>query len=311
MGRIRTYAGCTLNNPTVAEIEHLKNLDGTKFKWAVFALETGESGTTHVQAAWSFKHGKTFDATKKFLGSQRWHFEEMRSGAFAASAYCLKGEQSKEEWEESGVDGDHYGEGLNLLAEYGTRPEMSDEKVDIWTEILQAIQNGWKNYEIVAKWPSTAMRCQAALDRYRLEYESSQAQWRDVEVEYWWGPTGTGKTRGALYDEDGKFRTDVYRATNSKHPFDKYDGQDVLVIEEFRSQWACRDLLNWLDGHPLHLPARYADRMAQYTKVIIISNWELREQYTSVQDNSPATWEAFKRRIGEVRYLGPDSNQEE
>ena len=70
-------------------------------------------------------------------------------------------------------------------------------------------------------------------------------------------------------------------------------------------------MLNWLDGHPLHLPARYADRMAQYTKVIIISNWEFGEQYTSVQDNSPATWEAFKRRVGEVRYLGPNSDQEE
>lgn len=310
MGRIRTYAGCTLNNPTEDEIEKLRNLDESKFKWAIFALETGEEGTEHVQAAWSFKHAKTFEATKKFLGSNRWHFEEMRSTAFSAYAYCFKGEQSKEDWESEGIDGETYGKNVNIIQKYGKNPEKGDGKECIWTEILGAIQNGWKNYEICAKWPSVAMRCQAALDRYRLEWESSQAEWRDVKVEYWWGPTGTGKTRQALYDENGKFRTDVYRATNSKHPFDKYDGQDVLVIEEFRSQWSCRDMLNWLDGHPLHLPARYADRMAQYTKVIIISNWEFGEQYTSVQDNSPATWEAFKRRVGEVRYLGLNSDQE-
>ena len=56
-------------------------------------------------------------------------------------------------------------------------------------------------------------------------------------------------------------------------------------------------MLNYLDVHPLMLPARYTDKVACFRKVYIISNIPLEEQYLSVQQNEPETWQAFSRRI--------------
>ncbi len=44
--------------------------------------------------------------------------------------------------------------------------------------------------------------------------------------------------------------------------FDQYQGQDILVFDEFASQVPLSDMLNYLDRYPLMIPARYADRAA-------------------------------------------------
>lgn len=66
-------------------------------------------------------------------------------------------------------------------------------------------------------------------------------------------------------------------------------------------------MLNYLDGYPIMLPYRYADKQACYTKVYLISNISPESQYRNIQWNEPATWQAFTRRIHRVEYLGaPD-----
>ena len=71
-------------------------------------------------------------------------------------------------------------------------------------------------------------------------------------------------------------------------------------MDEFRSSLLVGDMLDYLDGYPLALPARYANRQACFETVYIISNIDLREQYPNVQTNEPATWKAFLRRIHHV-----------
>lgn len=89
-----------------------------------------------------------------------------------------------------------------------------------------------------------------------------------------------------------------YRVTDYKHPFDTYDGQDVIIFEEFRSGLKHGDMLNYLDGYPLLLPCRYFNRQACYTKVFIITNIPPDEQYVNIDRE---TREAFFRRIHKVR----------
>ena len=92
----------------------------------------------------------------------------------------------------------------------------------------------------------------------------------------------------------------VYRVTDYTHPFDRYAQEPVLLFDEFRSSLMVGDMLDYLDGYPLALPARYANRQACYTTVYLISNIDLSEQYRNVQENEPATWRAFLRRIHHV-----------
>ena len=77
-------------------------------------------------------------------------------------------------------------------------------------------------------------------------------------------------------------------------------------IEEFRSSLKIQDMLNYLDGYPLKLPCRYANKIACYTKVYIITNISLSEQYESIQSEHLETWQAFKRRIKKVIHYSKD-----
>lgn len=126
--------------------------------------------------------------------------------------------------------------------------------------------------------------------RYRDEF-------RQLDVTYIFGPTATGKTRGVM-EQHGY--SSVYRVTDYTHPFDRYAQEPVLLLDEFRSSLMVGDMLDYLDGYPLALPARYANRQACYTTVYLISNIDLREQYPNVQTSEPETWKAFLRRIHHV-----------
>ena len=73
-----------------------------------------------------------------------------------------------------------------------------------------------------------------------------------------------------------------------------------MCFDEFRSSLPIGDMLNYLDGYPLSLPARYANRVACFETVYIISNIDLKEQYPNIQSGEPKTWRAFLRRIHKV-----------
>lgn len=269
----------TLNNPEDEVLKHLNAIDGRYVKYAIFAQEVGEKGTPHIQGFIHFKNAKTLTATKKFLGSEKWHLSVSKGTDFENREYCIKTDE--------------------FPFEIGEVP-LEHGPVDAWEDILNMIEGGFNNRQIIRKYPGIAIRCMSAIEKYRTDFEWAEMRaWRDVEVRYIGGPTGSGKTRGVLYRDDGTVDTDVYRATNGKNPFDKYDGESTIVFEEFRSQYLCRDMLNWIDGHPLLLPARYADRMAKFTKVVILSNWRFEEQYASVAESSPETYKAWLRRCRE------------
>jgi len=63
------------------------------------------------------------------------------------------------------------------------------------------------------------------------------------------------------------------------------------------------EMLNFLDGYPVRLPCRYADRMAQYTRVFIVTNWTWDEQYQGIADRYPEDYAALVRRVDEFVHL--------
>ena len=92
----------------------------------------------------------------------------------------------------------------------------------------------------------------------------------------------------------------MFRVTDYRHPFDNYRGQKVILFEEFRSSLRVEQMLNYLDGYHCELPCRYANKVALWDSVFIATNIPLEEQYHSVQQNHPETWEALLRRIDHI-----------
>lgn len=132
------------------------------------------------------------------------------------------------------------------------------------------------------------------IQRVRSMYRDQQFTncWRDLEVTYIFGVPGAGKSR---YVMDKYGYLNVYRVTDYKHPFDTYDGQDVVVFEEYRSQFKIADCLTYLDGYPLLLPCRYFNRQAFF-----VHSEKLRQAYDTYKVIHTLAKEGFKEKPLEV-----------
>lgn len=279
--RIRRWC-FTLNNPTEAEIASLREAEPNSVKRLRVALEVGESGTPHIQGAIHFLNARTLSGVKRYLGSDRYHIEKMHGTDFEAFSYCSPDYEGKSP------------ETCQILLEIGDMPIEGESDLGTWEQIIMAIDEGWSTEEIIRRWPSTALRCIKAIEQYRFELDWKSMGFRHITINYLSGTTGCGKTRYVM-EKHGYHN--VYRITNKQHPWDGYNGEPVVVFEEFRDSFRIEEMLNWLDGYPVRLPARYADKCAKYTEVWIISNWNFDMQYTYYQNRYPETYEAFKRRV--------------
>ena len=299
----------TFNNPAEhgfshdAIIERIENLASVVY-WCL-CDEIGSEGTYHTHLYICFQNPKMHTVIgNAFPGAHR---ENVKGTSQQNRDYVLKDGDKYNKQADGSYDyvdssgkrhtGTNFG---NTFMEWGEMPREQQGKSKDVEKILALLRDGANNMEIVEQVPS-AMLNMDKVERTRSMFRDAEFadRWRDLEVTYLFGKTGSGKTRSVM-DKYGY--SSCYRVTDYKHPFDTYDGQDVLIFEEFRSSLKHGDMLNYLDGYPLLLPCRYFNRQACFTKVFIITNIPPDEQYRNVDKESR---DAFYRRITKVvEYVG-------
>lgn len=257
-----------------------------KYAYFIFQLEKGEeTGYEHYQL-W-LEHSNPikkitlvrllpFAAIRERRGTKQYAFD-----------YVTK--------EETRIDGPF---------EYGERPEFNDKNTSSGKreQMIIDISNGASDFDLLMKYPTIYSK--RVVDDYRSalgikDYYLSHN--RDVQVYYLSGPAGSGKSSFVrrLFDIE-----DIYVVSDyEKDPFGSYTGQDVLVLEEYRSDFTLSVFLQYLDRYPIMLPARYNNKVAKFTKVFIISNWDFTEQYSFFPiDDKKAFW----RRITSILKIKKD-----
>ena len=174
--------------------------------------------------------------------------------------------------------------------------ETDSPKVSVEAAV-SLMERGMRVNEVLVQYPSL-WRSMAYLERAQaiIDENNYSLSERDIRVEYIYGLPGTGKTSW-IYKTHGFDQ--VYRVTNYKNPFDDYNGQPVLVLDEFYDSMSLDLLLNVLDRWPFKMPARYNDKWAAYTKVYIISNRKLKDQYGYELYDEPQRAKSFYRRISD------------
>lgn len=286
----------TINNPLDHGFNHdqIKSIlsNFTSLTYWCMCDEVGEQGTPHTHVYVVFKNSVMFDTMhKKFYGV---HIEKANGSNQENRDYVRK----------EGKWADNPKHETNKPETFEESGELPPDKTKVQSqaeEIVQMIRDGMSNAEILEACPSAYSKLTyIEQTRQTLLQEQHKDAWRNIDVTYLWGDTGAGKTRSVM-DKYGYSK--VYRTTDYNHPFDSYKGQDVIVFEEFRSSLKVQDMLLYLDGYPLELPCRYANKVACYTKVYLITNIPLDKQYPNVQEESPETWDAFCRRIHHVQHM--------
>lgn len=280
----------TINNPlekgyTHERIKEILN-EFTNLIYACFCDEIGlENGTPHTHIFIICKNGVMFSTVqKRFYGA---HIEAAKGKNIDNYNYIRKIGEKYENKKESNL--------TETFEEIGELPKDRGNSVNLSEQIYEMIENGCSVPEIINEYPN-AIRQITNIEKTISMYKADKVKnlFRKLDVSYIYGATGVGKTRTVME----KFGYEnVFRITNYKHPFDNYNGQDVILFDEFRSSLPISDMLVYLDGYPVNLPCRYADKPALYTKVYIISNISLEKQYVEVQKYEPETYNAFLRRF--------------
>lgn len=292
----------TINNPRDLGLDH----DALTEKLALchplyfcLADEVATTGTYHTHVYLCSKSPIRFSTMqRRFPGA---HIEAATGTSTENREYIRKeGKWANTAKAETCVEG--------TFMEFGELPAETEETAPKMHQLVAAVEAGMSTADIIRNNPGFALKG-AGIDelRERLTEECFRNENRAVEVWFLFGATGSGKTRSVFAEHKA---VDICRITNygksGEIRFDAYHGQPVLVLEEFHGQIPIAVMLNLLDVYPLMLPARYYDRVACYTKVVITSNLSLEELYPEIQQTKPETWKAFRRRIHHVIEFLPD-----
>ena len=292
-----------LNNPKDSGFTHDKIKDILLiFKSLVYYCLSDEIGQTlHTHLFIAFSSGVRFSTIKRAFPTA--HIEIARGTCKVNRDYCNK----ENKW----ADDDKHGTKIEgTFEEWGEMPVERQGTNNIFVDIVDRIRDGATNAELLVEFPDQ-LRALRDFDyvRQSLKAEEYRDKWRDLTVKYIFGETGLGKTRYVM--EKHGYRNVCQVTDYKRHPFDDYQGQEVLLLEDFDSSLNFQLLLNVTDGHPIALPARFTNRQACYDKVYIISNLPLKEQYPYIKTNQLALWDAFIRRIHKVIRFFEDGTRRE
>lgn len=297
----------TLNNPIEYGFSHEVIMQKAKLcmpNYIALSDEIATTGTYHTHLFILSGTPVRFSTLKNRFPIA--HIEKAYGTAQENRDYIKKeGKWANDEKSETKVNGS--------FEEWGVLPNEKEEKTPKLYALIEDINLGKRTAEIIEDKPNYALKTrEVEALRQMLVTEKKGSEFRLLEVVYLYGSSGVGKTR-SIYE---KFPIrDICRITsyrNNRILFDAYNGEDVLVFEEFHSyNVPISDMLSYLDIYPLRLPARYNDKVALFTKVYITSNIPLECQYVDIQRKAPEVWKAFLRRITKIVKFNADGTKEE
>lgn len=135
---------------------------------------------------------------------------------------------------------------------------------------MSMVKNGKRELEIAESEPGVWLRYNRALERYRRLLTPNRNEPTTTLV--LWGPSGSGKSKRA-FERGGESQFWVCRPRDARGGvwWDGYEGQDVVVIDEFYG-WMSRDLVQRLcDRYPLNVETK-GGAVAFVSKLIIFTS---------------------------------------
>lgn len=197
--------------------------------------------------------------------------------------------------------------------EWGELPSESSEfptrKSEVMDAINEMIEEGLTPSEIMSKHAGFCEYSDTIRRAYILRRAADVPPVRDVKVHYVTGPQGSGKTYTykGLCDRYGD--SDVYLVTDYANDmtaaFDRYQAENVIVMDEFRGNVRFSTFLNLTDRYKCDIHARYASTMALYSEVYITSIYPPEKLYENLVETASQGIEPRQqlyRRISDITY---------
>ncbi len=276
----------TMNNPKHS-YEEVAELITTHphFRYLIFQLEKGDSGTPHFQGYVEFSSPVRFNAMRHLIPHS--HVAQRRGTRAQCKDYSSK--------EEGRLDGPY---------EYGDFASGGQGHRSDLTELVESMRQATSFKEVVVTHPELNIRYARGIQStwHYLHVPPVRPPPRILLI---YGPTGSGKTRYAHTLED------VFSKSGDDGWFDAYTGQKTLLIDDFagaRSKVSLSFLLQVLDRYNLLLPIKGNFVQLLATTIVITSNIHPRQWYE--YGGREEHYRALKRRISEVYFFTLTSSQQ-
>lgn len=284
----------TINNPIEHGISHESiKLDIEKLKPIYYCLSDeigGKTHTHHMHVYMTFENGRRIKRIKKTFPTAN---IKMCKGTHQQ---CIDYVFKEGEWKNSEKGTTNL---RDTHEEYGKRPENHQGKRNDLAAVYEMIKAGKTDEQIFDEYPQYFNKLND-IDRVRTYLKTvNKRKFNYVEVVYICGPTGTGKTSYVM----DRFEDDVYRENDYKHMFDKYLGEKVVMLDEFKAEAKIGDMLNYLDGHRFFMSTRFNNKIPEFDKCYIVSNTPFENLYIEEQHNDPKTYAAWIRRFRAWMYF--------
>jgi len=245
----------TLNNYTNEEVEHIKN---GPFKFVVFQQEIGANGTPHLQGYCQMADAVAFTRWKVLI-SPRAHLEATKGSPRSNYEYCTKAE-TRAPGTEPFTKGD---------------VPQPGQRTDIEGLVAMAKDPTKRKRDIVDANPEAYLKYFKGLDNIRNVF----AERRDFKTEVYWfyGKTGTGKSRLAFELDPG-----AYFKPGGNNWWDGYDPaeHEAIIIDDFRPNLApFAEILRLFDRYPMQVPFKGG-----------FTNFRPRRIYVTTAKHPSETW---------------------
>ncbi len=207
------------------------------------------TGKEHNQGYVQFFKQSRFSSFQKMITS-KCHGELIRGSIQDNEDYCSKEKNFTK---------------LGIFVSRGYRSDFHNIKDDM--------KNGADVNEIMENYTGDFIRYHSGIEKMKgLIDKTTRMDWRDVSVTAIVGLAGSGKTRYVL---DKHKKENVFIVDQKMMETDfwgNYNGEEVLLIDDFNGWIRYSYLLRILDGHPLWLNIKNSNTYANWKFVYMTSN---------------------------------------
>lgn len=240
-----------------------------------------KTGTPHLQGYCYFKNKISFSTLKDLLPKA--HFEAARGTATDNKIYC-----SKEK----------------IFVEHGEIPTQG-KRTDI-EGFRDAILEGTDEETLLMTFPHEMAKYDRFYQRCRNIVLKKEAQKMiQPEVIVITGETGIGKTRTVYETHDVMdiYKVEVGDGSSGSIFWDNYNGESVILIDDFHNNFKLDYMLRLLDRYPMKLNIKGGHTWKCAKKIYITSNLHPTEWYPYCPNvHRKALW----RRITKTLQLEPE-----
>lgn len=249
--------------------------------YLAYQPERGESGTRHLQGVVSFGNPRAFRAVARACTG--WHIDKMRGTIDQAVAYC-----SKEETRDAEAGFGFTEEGTRPLSA-GTVGGRSDLK-----QVTALVKAGAGIKRVADELPVSVILFSRGIERLIGLHREPRNHL--TQVFWFYGPTGSGKSRAASDAEPG-----AYWKTPNSQWWDGYEYQEAVIIDDYRTDF-CKfnELLRMCDRYPYQVQVKGGTREFTSLRLYITTPKNPRDTWSLRSDEDLGQ---LTRRITEVRHF--------